>query len=149
MKFPSEGEFWHCHFAGSKMGASNQMFQAALGLENKKISKVRHSVPPTVCYLLVDMRKIQFNPILASNQVITFFHFFMVTLYILFIKMNFCQFLIVFFMQLASQTYSPSLDDIFYCSMLGIIVGYILQHNIVMDHLKILFTIFTKKKFRS
>ena len=48
MKFPSEGEFWHCHFAGSKMGASNQMFQAALGSENKKISKVRHSVPPTV-----------------------------------------------------------------------------------------------------
>ena len=38
MKFPSEGEFWHCHFAGSKMGASNLMFQAALGSENKKIS---------------------------------------------------------------------------------------------------------------
>ena len=28
MKFPSEGEFWHCHFAGNKMEASNQMFQA-------------------------------------------------------------------------------------------------------------------------
>ena len=26
-KFPSEGEFWHCHFAGDKLGASNQMFQ--------------------------------------------------------------------------------------------------------------------------
>ena len=23
MKFPSEGEFWHCHFAGNKMGVSN------------------------------------------------------------------------------------------------------------------------------
>ena len=22
MKFPSEGEFWHCHFAGNKMGAT-------------------------------------------------------------------------------------------------------------------------------
>ena len=21
MKFPSEGEFWHCHFAGNKLGA--------------------------------------------------------------------------------------------------------------------------------
>ena len=40
MKFPSEGEFWHCHFTGYKMGASNQMFQDALGSENKKISKV-------------------------------------------------------------------------------------------------------------
>ena len=48
MKFPSEGEFWNCHFAGYKMGASNQMFQAKLESENKKISKVRHSVPPTV-----------------------------------------------------------------------------------------------------
>ena len=28
IEFPSEGEFWHCHFAGNKMGASNQMFQA-------------------------------------------------------------------------------------------------------------------------
>ena len=28
MKFPSEGEFWHCHFAGNKLGASNQVFQA-------------------------------------------------------------------------------------------------------------------------
>ena len=28
MKFPSEGEFWHCHFAGNRLGASNQMFQA-------------------------------------------------------------------------------------------------------------------------
>ena len=28
MKFPSEGEFWHCYFAGYKMGASNKMFQA-------------------------------------------------------------------------------------------------------------------------
>ena len=37
MKFPSEGEFWYCHFAGSKLGASNQMFQAKEGLENKKI----------------------------------------------------------------------------------------------------------------
>ena len=26
MKFPSEGEFWHCHFAGNKLGASKQMF---------------------------------------------------------------------------------------------------------------------------
>ena len=48
MKFPPEGEFWHCHFAGNKMGASNQMFQPKLGSENKKISNVRHSVPPTV-----------------------------------------------------------------------------------------------------
>ena len=48
MKFPSEGEFWHCHFAGYKMGASNQMFQAKQGSENKKISKVQHFVPPTV-----------------------------------------------------------------------------------------------------
>jgi len=23
MKFPSEGEFWHCHPAGNKLGASN------------------------------------------------------------------------------------------------------------------------------
>ena len=53
MKFPSEGEFWNCHFAGYKMGASNQMFQAKLESENKKISKVRHSVPTTVgkCHL--------------------------------------------------------------------------------------------------
>ena len=28
MKFPSEGEFWHCHFTGYKMGVSNQMFQS-------------------------------------------------------------------------------------------------------------------------
>ena len=21
MKFPSEGEFWHCHFVGNKLGA--------------------------------------------------------------------------------------------------------------------------------
>ena len=28
MKFPSEGEFWHCQVAGNKLGASNQMFQA-------------------------------------------------------------------------------------------------------------------------
>ena len=40
MKFPSEGEFWHCHFTGHKMEASNQMFQAKYGSENKKISKV-------------------------------------------------------------------------------------------------------------
>ena len=25
IKFPSEGEFWHCHFAGNKLGASNQI----------------------------------------------------------------------------------------------------------------------------
>ena len=37
MKFPSEGEFWHCHFAGNKLGASNQMFQAKEGSENKKM----------------------------------------------------------------------------------------------------------------
>ena len=37
MKFPSEDEFWHCHFAGNKLGASNQMFQAKEGSENKKI----------------------------------------------------------------------------------------------------------------
>ena len=30
------------------MGASNQVFQAKQGSENKKISKVRHSVPTTV-----------------------------------------------------------------------------------------------------
>ena len=29
-----------------------------------------------VCYLLVDIRKIQFNPILASNQVISFLLFY-------------------------------------------------------------------------
>ena len=28
MKFPCEGEFWHCHFTGYKMGVSNQMFQS-------------------------------------------------------------------------------------------------------------------------
>ena len=28
MKFPSEGEFWHCHFTCYKIGGSNQMFQA-------------------------------------------------------------------------------------------------------------------------
>ena len=28
MKFLSEGEFWHCHFAVNKLGASNQVFQA-------------------------------------------------------------------------------------------------------------------------
>ena len=58
MKFPSEGEFWNCHFAGYKMGASNQMFQAKLESENKKISKVRHSVPTTVylCLLLNQTR---------------------------------------------------------------------------------------------
>ena len=28
MKFSSEGEFCHCHFAGIKLGASHQMFQA-------------------------------------------------------------------------------------------------------------------------
>ena len=27
IKFPSEGEFWHCHLAGNKMGDSNQMFK--------------------------------------------------------------------------------------------------------------------------
>ena len=27
MKFPSEGESCHCHFAGKKLGASNQIFQ--------------------------------------------------------------------------------------------------------------------------
>ena len=43
MKFSSEGEFWHCHFAGNKKEYSNQMFQAKLGSENKKISKVWHS----------------------------------------------------------------------------------------------------------
>ena len=37
IEFPSEGEFWHCLFAGNKMGASNQMFQAKKGSENKKI----------------------------------------------------------------------------------------------------------------
>ena len=37
MKFPHEGEFWHCHFAGNKLGASNQMFQAKEGSENKKM----------------------------------------------------------------------------------------------------------------
>ena len=26
MKFPSDGEFWHCQFAGNELGASNQMF---------------------------------------------------------------------------------------------------------------------------
>ena len=36
MKFPSEGEFWHFHFAGNKLGASNQMFQAKKESENKK-----------------------------------------------------------------------------------------------------------------
>ena len=35
MIFPSEGEFWHCHFTGYKMGASNQCFKK--GSENKKI----------------------------------------------------------------------------------------------------------------
>ena len=28
MKFSSEGEFCHCHFAGNKMGTSNQNFHA-------------------------------------------------------------------------------------------------------------------------
>ena len=37
IKFPSEGEFWHCHFAGNKMEASNQMFQAKYGSKNKKM----------------------------------------------------------------------------------------------------------------
>ena len=37
IEFPSEGEFWHCHFAGNKMGASNQMFQAKQGAANKKM----------------------------------------------------------------------------------------------------------------
>ena len=27
MKSPSECEFWHCHFAVNKLGASNKMFQ--------------------------------------------------------------------------------------------------------------------------
>ena len=57
MKFPSEGEFWNCHFAGYKMGASNQMFQAKLESENKKISKVRHSVPTTVYLIYATARK--------------------------------------------------------------------------------------------
>ena len=49
MKFPTEGDFWHCHFAANKIGASNQMFQGNQGSENTKISKVRHCVPTTVC----------------------------------------------------------------------------------------------------
>ena len=31
MKFTFEGEFWHCHFAGIKLGASNQMLQHVAG----------------------------------------------------------------------------------------------------------------------
>ena len=27
MEFHSEGEFWHCHFTGNKLGPSNQVFQ--------------------------------------------------------------------------------------------------------------------------
>ena len=48
MKFPSEGEFWHCQVAGNKLGASNQIFQPKEGSENKKMCKVRYSIPPTV-----------------------------------------------------------------------------------------------------
>ena len=48
MKFLSQGEFWHCHFAGNKLGASNQIFQPKEGSENKKMCKVRYSIPPTV-----------------------------------------------------------------------------------------------------
>ena len=48
MKFHSEGEFCHCHFAGKKLGTSNQMFQAKYGSENNKMLKVRYSIPPTV-----------------------------------------------------------------------------------------------------
>ena len=48
MKFPSEGESCHCHFAGKKLGASNQMFQPKYGSENNKMWKVRYSIPPTV-----------------------------------------------------------------------------------------------------
>ena len=55
-KNPSEGELWHCHFAGYKMGASSQVFQAKWGSENKEISKVRHSVPTTVVNITIFYR---------------------------------------------------------------------------------------------
>ena len=47
MKFPSEGEFWHCHFARNKMGASRQMFQANRGQTTRKCEKC-----DILCHLL-------------------------------------------------------------------------------------------------
>ena len=39
MKFPSEGVFWHCHFARNKLEASSQMFQAKRGQKTRKCEK--------------------------------------------------------------------------------------------------------------
>ena len=42
MKFPSEGEFWHCHFANKKLGSSNQItrcFKSNRGQKTRKCEK--------------------------------------------------------------------------------------------------------------
>ena len=48
MKFPSEGEFWHCQFTGCKMGASSPDVSGQIGVRKQENLKVRHSVPTTV-----------------------------------------------------------------------------------------------------